>query len=55
MLISIKLDLKMNSEYEAGDLLRGVRVLNPREYAREIGQQESGVGIPAFMPRWAKQ
>ena len=55
MLISIKLDLKMNSEYEAGDLLRGVRVLNPREYAREIGQQESGVGIPAFIPRRAEQ
>ena len=55
MIISIKLDLKMNSEYEAGDLLRGVRVLNPREYAREIGQRESGVGIPACIPRRAEQ
>jgi hypothetical protein len=55
MIISIKLDLKMNSEYEAGYLLRGVRVLNPREYAREIGQRELGVGIPAFMSRRANQ
>ncbi len=55
MLISIKLDLKMNSDYEAGDLLRGIRVLNPREYAREIGQRETGVGIPAFIPRRAEQ
>jgi hypothetical protein len=55
MLISIKLDLKMNSDYEAGDLLRGIRVLNPREYAREIGQRDTGVGIPAFIPRRAEQ
>jgi hypothetical protein len=44
----------MNSEYEAGDLLRGVRVLIPREYAREIGQQETGIGIPAFIHRRAE-
>jgi hypothetical protein len=55
MLISIKLDLRMNSEYEAGDLLRGIRVLNPREYAREIGQQETGIGIPAFVHRRVEQ
>jgi hypothetical protein len=55
MLISIKLDLKMNSDYEAGDLLRGVRVLNPSEYAREIGQGDTGIGIPVFIPRRAEQ
>jgi hypothetical protein len=55
MLISIKLDLKMNSDYEAGDLLRGVRVLNPSEHAREIGPRETGIGIPAFIPRRAEQ
>ena len=55
MLISIKLDLRMNSEYEAGDLLRGVRVLQPKEYAREIGQRETGIGLPAFIPRRAEQ
>ncbi|MCU1264933.1 MAG: hypothetical protein JWM21_1251 [Acidobacteria bacterium] len=51
MLVSIKMDLRMNSEYEAGDLLRGVRALTPKEYAREIGAQESGIGLPAFIPR----
>jgi hypothetical protein len=55
MLVSIKLDLRMNSEYEAGDLLRGVRVLKPKEYAREIGAQEGGIGLPAFIPRRAEQ
>lgn len=54
MLVSIKMDLRMNSEYEAGDLLRGVRVLKPKEYAREIGAQESGIGLPAFIPRRAE-
>jgi hypothetical protein len=55
MLISIKLDLKMNREYEAGDLLRGVRVLHPSEYAGEIGQRETGIGLPVFIPRRAEQ
>jgi hypothetical protein len=55
MLISIKLDLRMNREYEAGDLLRGVRVLQPREYAGEIGQRETGIGLPVFIPRRAEQ
>lgn len=51
MIISIKLDLRMNSEYEAGDLLRGVRVLKPKEYAREMAPQETGIGLPAFTPK----
>jgi hypothetical protein len=53
MLVSIKLDLRMNSEYEAGDLLRGVRVLKPREYARETGRQETGIGLPVFIAKKA--
>ena len=55
MLMSIKLDLRMNREYEAGDLLRGVRVLHPREYEREIGQRETGIGLPVFIPKRAEQ
>lgn len=48
MFISVKLDVKMNREYEAGDLLRGVRLLNSKEYARETKQREAGIGIPAL-------
>jgi hypothetical protein len=40
----------MNSEYEAGDLVRGVRSLTSKEYAREIGPKETGIGLPVFMP-----
>ena len=55
MLASIKLDLRMNRDYEAGALLRGLRVLNPREYGREIGQRETGIGLPVFVPKGAEQ
>jgi hypothetical protein len=54
MFISIKMDLRTNSEYEAGDLLRGVRTLTSKEYAREIGPQETGIGLPAFIPKRAE-
>lgn len=54
MFISIKLDLRMNSEYEAGDLLRGVRTLTSMEYALEIGPQETGIGLPVFIPERAE-
>ena len=50
MFISVKLDVKMNRDYEAGDLLRGVRHLNANEYAREIKGREAGIGIPALRP-----
>jgi hypothetical protein len=50
MLASIKLDLRMNRDYEGGDLLRGVRILKPQEYAREVKRQEIGIGIPALRP-----
>src|SRR5215213_3640493 len=36
MFASVKLDLKMNRDYEAGDLLRGIRILKAKEYAREV-------------------
>ena len=51
MFASIKLDLSMNQEYEAGDLLRGVRLLKPKEYAREVESREAGIGIPALLPK----
>lgn len=50
MFASIKLDLRMNRDYEAGDLLRGVRILKPQEYAREVKRQKPGIGIPALLP-----
>ena len=53
MFASVKLDLKMNREYEAGDLLRGVRVLKAREYAREIKGSNAGIGVPVLRPQKA--
>jgi hypothetical protein len=48
MFASVKLDLRMNRDYEAGDLIRGVRILKGKEYAREIKRREPGIGIPAL-------
>jgi hypothetical protein len=50
MFASVKLDLRMNQEYEAGELLRGVRILKAKEYAGEVKRQDSGIGIPALRP-----
>lgn len=50
MFASVKLDMRMNEEYEAGELLRGVRILKAKEYARERKRQEAGIGIPALSP-----
>lgn len=50
MFASVKLDVRMNEEYEAGELLRGVRILKAKEYARELKRQEVGIGIPALRP-----
>jgi hypothetical protein len=50
MFASVKLDMRMNEEYEAGELLRGVRILKPKEYARELKRHEPGIGIPALVP-----
>ena len=54
MFASVKLDLRMNRDYEAGDLLRGVRILKAREYARELNSRDAGIGIPALRPERAK-
>jgi hypothetical protein len=54
MVVSVRLDLKMNREYEAGDLLRGVRLLKPKEYSREIRPNGIGIGIPALLPEIKK-
>jgi hypothetical protein len=48
MLVSIKLDLRLNREYEAGDLLRGARLLSPPESVREI-RLEKGLALPVSM------
>ncbi len=54
MIVSVRLDLRMNRDYEAGDLLRGVRILKPKEYAREIRRLETGIGIPVLLPKRSK-
>jgi len=51
MFASVKLDLRMNRDYEAGDLLRGVRILKAKEFAGELKRSEAGVGLPALSPR----
>lgn len=50
MFASVKLDVRMNEEYEAGELLRGVRILKAKEYAREHKRQKAGIGLPALLP-----
>ncbi len=54
MVVSVKLDLSMNREYEAGDLLRGVRLLKAKEYSREIPVDGIGIGVPALLPEVKK-
>ena len=51
---SVKLDVRMNRDYEAGELMRGVRILKAKEYARERKRQELGIGIPALLPERAE-
>lgn len=50
MFASVKLDMRMNQDYEAGELLRGVRILKAKEYAREHKRQKTGIGVPALLP-----
>lgn len=49
MIASVKLDVRINREYEEGHLLRGIRLLKPAEYAREM-RETSGLGLPVFRP-----
>jgi len=47
MILSIKVDLRINREYEEGRLLRGIRLLNNSEYASE-SKKANGLGLPVF-------
>ena len=47
MVLSVKLDLRVNREYEEGRLIRGVRLLTESEYLNE-SRQNDGVGLPAL-------
>lgn len=49
MILSAKLDLRINQEYEEGRLLRGIRLLSHKEYARE-SKQIDGLGLLVFYP-----
>ena len=49
IIVSVKVDLNTNREYEEGNLLRGVRLLKHTEYVRET-KDRSGVGLPVFGP-----
>jgi hypothetical protein len=49
MILSVKVDLHTNREYEEGRLLRGIRLLQHREYARET-KEIAGLGLPVLAP-----
>jgi hypothetical protein len=49
MIVSVKVDMYTNREYEEGHLLRGIRLLKPTEYARET-KEIAGLGLPVFGP-----
>jgi hypothetical protein len=54
MIISVKLDVRINREYEEGSLMRGIRLLKPSEYAREMKSIE-GLGLPVFRPERSRR
>ena len=45
MVLSVKVDVRVNREYEEGRLVRGVRLLNESEYLEEA-RQNDGLGLP---------
>ena len=49
MIVSVRFDLQTNREYEEGKLLRGVRLLQRCEYAREA-KDTPGLGLPVLGP-----
>jgi hypothetical protein len=49
MIVSVRVDLYTNREYEEGSLLRGIRLLKADEYTRET-KQISGLGLQVFNP-----
>jgi hypothetical protein len=44
MIVSVRVDLRANREYEEGKLVRGVRLVSPAEYATE-SKQSKGLGL----------
>jgi hypothetical protein len=50
MILSVKLDLRVNREYEEGKLVRGIRLLKHNEYVREL-QETTGLGLPVLEPK----
>ena len=49
MILSAKLDLRINREYEEGRLVRGIRLLSHKEYVSE-SKQIDGLGLPVLYP-----
>ena len=47
MVLSVKIDVRINREYEEGRLVRGVRLLNESEYLKEA-RQNDGLGLPVL-------
>ena len=47
IILSAKLDVRINREYEEGQLLRGIRLLTHKEYARS-NKELDGIGLPVF-------
>ncbi len=47
MILSAKLDLRINREYEEGRLVRGIRLLKHTEYPGEM-QEDGGLGLPVL-------
>lgn len=47
MILSVKVDLRINREYEEGRLLRGIRLLSHAEYAIE-SKRSAGLGLPVL-------
>jgi hypothetical protein len=54
MLVSVKLDVRINREYEEGKLVRGIRLLTHSEYSNET-KGVDGLGLPLFRTEGTQQ
>jgi hypothetical protein len=54
MIASVKLDVRINREYEEGNLVRGIRSLKHSEYSKET-KGVDGLGLPVFRPERTQQ
>jgi len=54
MLVSVKLDVRINREYEEGKLVRGIRLLTHSEYSKET-KGVDGLGLPLFRTEGTQQ